>query len=469
LNSQCFKINQEIADSISDLLTKMIEFCKRLGECSVSDNNNQKHKIVIVGGGAAGLELATSLGRKLGKKGLAEVMLLDGTSTHIWKPLLHEVAAGTLDESEQVEYLAQAYRNKFRFRLGKMEGLDRAKKEIYVSPTINDSGEELIPRRTFSYDTLVLAIGSVSNSFGIKGVEEHCLFLDTTSQAFKFQKQLVESYIKNHAGADAAKKKPLSIAIVGGGATGVELSAELHEVTDLLAVYGLNESSNVKLTIIEASPQLLPALPSKLALATQDQLAKLEIDLKLGCRVIEVTKKGIKTLDGEMIAADLKVWAAGIKAPDWVKRLDGLETNQINQLVVDETLKTLDDNIFAIGDCAACPWPGHNGNVPPRAQAAHQQATTLCKSIVNRLSGGSLVKYMYYDYGSLVALGKYSTVGNLMGNLMGSVTIGGFIARVVYLSLYKMHQVAIHGYYRTALLTLSNLFRRSAHAKIKMH
>ncbi|WP_411725415.1 NAD(P)/FAD-dependent oxidoreductase [Methyloglobulus sp.] len=438
----------------------------------MSENNqthNQKHKIVIVGGGAAGLELATSLGRKLGKKGLAEVMLLDGTSTHIWKPLLHEVAAGTLDESEQVEYLAQAYRNKFRFRLGKMEGLNRKKKEIYVSPTISDSGEELIPKRTFSYDTLVMAIGSVSNSFGIKGVEEHCLFLDTTSQAFKFQKQLVESYIKNHAGADAAKNKQLSIAIVGGGATGVELSAELHEVTDLLAVYGLNESSNVKLTIIEAAAQLLPALPGKLALATQDQLAKLEIDLKLGCRVIEVTKKGIKTLDGEMIPADLKVWAAGIKAPDWIKRLDGLETNQVNQLVVDETLKTEDANIFAIGDCAACPWPGHKGNVPPRAQAAHQQATTLCKSIVNRLSGGSLGKYVYHDYGSLVALGKYSTVGNLMGNLMGTVTIGGFIARVVYLSLYKMHQVAIHGYYRTALLTLSNLFRRSAHAKIKMH
>ena len=431
--------------------------------------HNQKHKIVVVGGGGAGLELATSLGRKLGKKGLAEVMLLDGTSTHIWKPLLHEVAAGTLDESEQVEYLAQAYRNKFRFRLGKMEGLNRKKKEIYVSPTISDSGEELIPKRTFSYDTLVMAIGSVSNSFGIKGVEEHCLFLDTTSQAFKFQKQLVESYIKNHAGADAAKNKQLSIAIVGGGATGVELSAELHEVTDLLAVYGLNESSNVKLTIIEAAPQLLPALPGKLALATQDQLAKLEIDLKLGCRVIEVTKKGIKTLDGEMIPADLKVWAAGIKAPDWIKRLDGLATNQINQLVVDEKLRTNDNNVFAIGDCAACPWPGHNGNVPPRAQAAHQQATTLCQSIVNRLAGGSLVKYAYRDYGSLVALGKYSTVGNLMGNLMGTVTIGGFIARVVYLSLYKMHQIAIHGYYRTLLLTLSNLFRRSAHAKIKLH
>jgi NADH:ubiquinone reductase (H+-translocating) len=315
----------------------------------------------------------------------------------------------------------------------------------------------------------VMAIGSVSNTFGIKGVNEHCLFLDTTSQAFKFQKQLVESYIKKHARPDANSVKPLSIAIVGGGATGVELSAELHEVTNLLAVYGLSGSSNVKLTVIEASPQLLPALPSKLAKATQDQLAKLDIDLKLGCRVIEVNKTEIKTLDGETIPADLKVWAAGIKAPDWVKRLDGLVTNQINQLVVDESLLTIDDSIFAIGDCAACPWPGHKGNVPPRAQAAHQQAMTLCKSIVNRLNGQPLVKYVYHDYGSLVALGKYSTVGNLMGNLMGSVTIGGFIARVVYLSLYKMHQVAIHGYYRTALLTLSNLFRRSAHAKIKMH
>lgn len=431
--------------------------------------NNQKHKVVIVGGGAAGLELATSLGRKLGKKGLAEIMLLDATTTHIWKPLLHEVAAGTLDEAEQVDYLAQAYRNHFRFRLGKMEGLDRKKKEIYASPTYNDDGEEIIPKRTFSYDTLVLSIGSVSNTFAIKGVEEHCYFLDTTTQAFRFQKHLVESYIKSIAAPDGSKAKGLSIAIVGGGATGVELSAELHEVTNMLAVYGLEQSSNVKLTIIEASPQLLPALPPKLALATQDQLAKLEIDLKLGCRVIEVNKEGIKTLDGEMIPADIKVWAAGIKAPDWANRLDGLATNQINQFVVDECLKTSDDAIFAIGDCAACAWPGHKGNVPPRAQAAHQQADAVCQSIVNRLNGQAPVKYVYRDYGSLVALGKYTTVGNLMGNLMGSVTIGGFIARVVYLSLYKMHQIAIHGYYRTALLTLSNLFRRSAHAKIKMH
>jgi NADH dehydrogenase len=432
----------------------------------MADNN--KHKVVIVGGGAAGLELATRLGNKLGKTGVAEIMLLDGASTHIWKPLLHEVAAGTLDEAEAVQYLAQAHRSGFRFRLGKMVGLNRARKEIYVSPSYSDSGEELIPKRAFSYDTLVMAIGSVSNTFNIQGVNDHCLFLDTTAQAFKFQKQLVEAYIKNHAG-QVNTDKPLSIAIVGAGATGVELAAELHAVAHLLAVYGLDGADSVKLTIIEASPQLLPALPQRLAIATQQQLLKLNVNLKLGRRVVEVTEDAIKTHDGEEIAAELKVWAAGIKAPDWLKHLDGLETNAINQLVVDGTLQTADPAIFAIGDCAACAWPGHQGNVPPRAQAAHQQASTLYKTLLNRLQGGQPVIYRYHDYGSLVSLGKYTTVGNLMGNLMGTVTIGGFIARVVYLSLYKMHQVAIHGYFRTLMLTLSNLFRRTAHVKIKMH
>lgn len=430
---------------------------------------NPKHQIVIVGGGAAGLELATALGCKLGKKKLADITLIDAATTHIWKPLLHEVAAGTLDEAEQIDYLAQAYRNHFRFRLGRMEGLNRTRKELYVAPTYNDDGEELIPRRTFRYDTLVMAVGSVSNTFNIRGVSEHCLFLDSTRQAFKFQKLLLETYMKKYIGKDTTTVKPLSIAIVGAGATGVELSAQLHEVTDLLAAYGLNEPNNVKLTIIEAAAQLLPALPPKLAQATERQLGRLGIDLKLGRRVTEITPGGISTHDGEFIAADLKVWAAGIKAPDWLKELDGLETNALNQLVVDATLKTSDDSIFAIGDCAACAWPDHQRNVPPRAQAAHQQSSTLYKSILNRLRGKPPVPYQYRDYGSLVSLGKFSTVGNLMGNLIGTVTIGGFIARVVYLSLYKMHQIAIHGYYRTVLLTLSNLFRKSAYTKIKMH
>ena len=428
------------------------------------------HKILIIGGGAAGLELATHLGHALGKKGLAEITLLDATSTHIWKPLLHEVASGTLAEAEEIEYLAQAHRNHFRFRLGRMESLNRSNQEVIVSPTLNDQGVELIPRRSFKYDTLVMSVGSVSNTFGIKGVDQHCMFIDTTTQAYRFQKQLVETYyIKSYAGQDSLKDKPLSIVIVGAGATGVELSAELHQVTKLLATYGLEDSDKVKITIIEAATQLLPALPPRLSTATQQQLTKLDIQLKLGRRVTEVTADAVHTHDGEVFAADLKVWAAGIKAPDWMKNLDGLATNAINQLIVDQTLQTSDPAIFAIGDCAACAWEGHTGNVPPRAQAAHQQASAVAKTIINRLKNKPAVTFVYHDYGSLVSLGKFSTVGSLMGSLMGTVSVGGFIAYMVYLSLYKMHQVAIHGYFRTAMLTLSNLFRRSTHAKIKMH
>lgn len=431
---------------------------------------DELHKIVIVGGGAAGLELATNLGQHLGKRGLAEVTLMDAASTHIWKPLLHEVASGTLAEAEEIEYLAQAHRNHFRFLLGRMEGLDRSNKEIVVSPIVNKQGVELIPQRRFKYDTLVMAVGSVSNTFGIKGVDRYCRFIDTTKEAFRFQKQLVETYyLESYAKQARQREEPLSIVIVGAGATGVELSAELHEVTKLLATYGLEGSIKVNITIIEAATQLLPALPPRLSQATQEQLVKLGINLKLGRRVTEVTETAVHTHDGEVFDADLKVWAAGIKAPDWMKNLDGLETNHINQLMVDQTLKTSDDSIFAIGDCAACEWVGHGGNVPPRAQAAHQQAAAVAKTVLNRLKGKPPVTFVYHDYGSLVSLGKFSTVGSLMGSLMGTVSVGGFIAYMVYLSLYKMHQVAIHGYFRTAMLTLSNLFRRSTHAKIKMH
>ena len=430
------------------------------------------HKIVIVGGGAAGLELASALGEKTRKRPSIEVTLVDASHTHIWKPLLHEVAAGTIDTTEELAYLAQARSKHFNFRLGKMEKLDRNNRQIVLAPTLNDAGEELIARRSFSYDTLVIAVGSVSNSFGIPGVNSHCQFLDNTRQAFIFQKKLVETFMRIY-NRDPSESAGLSIAIIGAGATGVELAAELHNVTQQLAIYGLSDQvirRAVEITIIEAAPKLLPALPDRLANTTARQFNKLNIHLRLGRRVIEVDERCVILEDGERIEADIKVWAAGIKGPDWLSGLDGLETNPTGQLVVAPSLQTTrDENIFAIGDCAACPWTGHEGPVPPRAQAAHQQASLLVKSIVNRINGKPLNPYHYKDYGSLVSLGKYSTVGNLMGNLLGSVSIGGSIARLFYLSLYKMHQVSIYGYYKTAMLTLASRLRKTATTHIKLH
>lgn len=431
-------------------------------------------KIVVVGGGAGGLELATKLGRKLGKKAKADITLVDSTRTHIWKPLLHEVAAGTLDShQDEVEYLGQAMNSGFRFRLGKMDGLDRENKQISVAPSYNAKGLEIIPPRTFSYDYLVIAVGSISHDFGIQGVAKNCLFLDTQPEAESFQSQLLEAYMRANTQGKPVDEGQLDIAIVGAGATGVELSAQLHEVSHILTAYGLDEvkPTDVKISIIEAADRVLPGLPENLSAATEKELEKIGVKLLTNERVVQVTPKNIKTDNGKVIPAAIKVWAAGIKAPDFLKDLDGLETNWINQLLVKQTLQTtLDDNIYAIGDCSACKWQGHDENVPPRAQAAHQMASLVYKSIRNQMKDKNIPEYAYHDYGSLVSLGRYSTIGNMMGNLSkGSLMIEGFMARMMYLSLYKMHQIALFGLFRVGVLSLSDLLRRSVRPKIKLH
>lgn len=430
------------------------------------------HRIVIVGGGAGGLELATRLGRTLGRKGRAQVTLVDANLTHIWKPLLHEVAAGSLNSSEdELNYVAQAKWNHFQFQLGRMSGLDRATKRIQLAATLDEDGRELLPARTLDYDTLVLAIGSTTNDFGTAGAAQHCIFLDTREQAERFHKQLLTHYLRAHA--RQGEDDQISVAIVGAGATGVELSAELHHAAQELAAYGLTgiQPENMRITLIEAGPRVLPALPERISQPVHRTLEKLGVRVMVGSPVSEVTAEGLKTASGEFIPASLKVWAAGIRASSLLKDLDGLESNRINQLVVRPTLQTTrDENIFAFGDCAACPLgDGSERNVPPRAQAAHQQASLLAKSLVARLEGKPLGEYRYTDYGSLISLSRFSAVGNLMGNLMGSVKLEGWLARMFYISLYRMHQMALYGFTRTALMMIGDRIGRSTEPRLKLH
>ena len=443
------------------------------------NNGTTPHRIIIVGGGAGGLELATKLGKTLGKRGRAEVTLVDNKLTHIWKPLLHEVAAGTLDSSvEELEYMNHAHMNHFKFRLGSLDGLDRTNKEVHVAATHDDDGDELIPARSFPYDTLVIAIGSLTNHFNIPGVEEHCYFLDTLREAEQFRKYLLKKLIKAQTRTQELREGELSVAIAGAGATGVELSAELYDVTEQLIAYGMDnieQERDIKITILEAAPTILPALPAHLSSAAAAELEKLGIELLTDQRIVEANEKGFTTQSGEFIPAEIKVWAAGVKAAEVLSDLDGLETNQVNQLVVKPTLQTtVDDSVFAFGDCAACPMPNGEGLVPPRAQAAHQQASLLAKSIKRRMAGKELKDYKYLDYGSLVNLGRFSTVGNLMGSLAGrsagNLRIEGLLAKFIYKSLHTMHLIALHGYVREILVLIANkLTGHGTKPRVKLH
>ncbi|WP_182025688.1 NAD(P)/FAD-dependent oxidoreductase [Vibrio rotiferianus] len=427
-------------------------------------------RIIVVGGGAGGLELATKLGRTLGRKNRAQITLVDRKASHLWKPLLHEVATGSLDEGvDALSYRAHAKNHSFDFQMGSLQDIVRERKVIILSELKDEHGELLMPSRELEYDILVMAIGSTSNDFNTPGVRDNCIFLDSPEQAHRFRSEMNNEFLKLHA---KNGNGTVDIAIVGAGATGVELSAELHNAVKELRTYGFGDldSSKLNVNLVEAGERILPALPPRISSAAHQELVKLGVNVRTATMVTQADKDGLTTKDGEKIPAQIMVWAAGIKAPDFIKDIAGLETNRINQLVVKNTLQTTrDDDIFVIGDLAQCTQPD-GSFVPPRAQAAHQMASQAFTNIVAKLNGRELKAYEYKDHGSLVSLSRFSTVGSLMGNLTkGSMMVEGRIARVVYISLYRMHQMALHGVIKTGLMMLVGRINRVLRPNLKLH
>lgn len=442
-------------------------------------NMSTPHKIVIVGGGAGGLELATRLGRAYGRRKRALITLVDKNRTHIWKPKLHEIASGSMDLGDhEVDYMAQAHWHHFTFRIGELKGLDRRNKCIELAPYFDEDGQAVTPVQKIDYDTLVICIGSLSNDFGTRGVKAHALRLETQQDAKSFHSKMVNACIRAHNQAGVIHQRQLHVAIIGAGATGVELAAELHRTTREVVAFGLDRidvDKDIKVSLIEAADRILPALRPRLSQATEHLITRLGVQVLTNAKVMEVMPTGIRLADGREIDSELVVWAAGVKAPDFLKDLGGLETNHLNQLVVHDTLQTTRDaDVFALGDCAACPCSdadgGRAGIVPPRAQAAHQQATHMLAQIKRRLAQQPLKPYRYRDFGSLVSLGKFNTVGNMMGGLIGkNLMIEGYFAKLMYLSLYKLHELAIHGIRKTTLYTLARMITKQTNPTVKLH
>ncbi len=443
-----------------------------------SFSNTQKTKkiqIVVVGGGAGGLGLVARLGKKFGSKKF-DIILIDRNQTHIWKPLLHEVAAGSLDANlDEVGYRSHAYRWNYRFFDGSLEAIDREARQVVIAPIFDETGREIVARHRIRYDYLVISVGSVSNDFGTPGVRENAIYLDDRTQADRFRKRLLNQCLRvsRTMSADPGADARVRVAIVGGGATGVELAAELFNAAKGLAYYGLEvfDETRLDVTLVEAGPRILPALPENLSQAATEELEAIGVRVLTGRQVTEITDEGIATSDGTFIPADLRVWAAGVKGPDFLQGIGGLETTPGNQLVVTKTMQTTrDERIFAIGDCARFVPEGEQRPIPPRAQAAHQMAGTAFHNICALISGGRLRGFVYQDKGSLVSLSRFSTVGSLMGNLVGGrMAVEGRIARLIYVSLYGMHIVAIHGWIKGVALIAMGRINQVIRPRLKLH
>jgi NADH:ubiquinone reductase (H+-translocating) len=443
----------------------------------------QEHRIVIVGGGAGGLELATKLGDRFGSRKSTSkkvsVILVDKNRTHLWKPKLHEVAAGSMDLADQeLDYIAQAHWHHFSFRLGELTGIDREKREIQVAPFYDDSGELVTPQQTIHYDTLIISIGSLTNDFGTPGVEQFAQRLESLADAKRFHMRLINACLRAQVQTQPLASHQLQVVIIGAGATGVELAAELHRTTRAIISFGMDRvdpEKDLKVILIEAAPKILPALSTRISNAAEKLLVDLGVEVMTSAKVQKIQANRVFLDNGVEIPAELIVWAAGVKAPDFLSGIGGLETNHVNQLLVLPTLQsTRDPRIFAMGDCAACPWPeannGKGGIVPPRAQAAHQQSSHLFSQINQIIEGKTLKPYQYRDFGSLVSLGEYSSVGSMMGGLIGgSLMVEGLFAKLMYISLYKLHQLALHGWVKVFLDTVSRLIHRRTHSIVKLH
>jgi NADH dehydrogenase len=433
--------------------------------------------IVIVGGGAGGLELASKLGRKLrqARGQRSRVTLVDSRLTHIWKPSLHEVAAGTLDaHQEGLSYQMLAHDNGFNFAYGALTAIDAASHTLTVAAVKSDDGAIILPERTLAYASLVIAVGSTSNYFGVPGAQEHTISLNAAEDAEHFRlgllKQLAQADLRKADGHQGQ----VDVVIIGGGATGVELAAELREASWVYAAYGfqhLQPQNDVRITLLEGAPRILAPLTEQVAAAALKLLDQRGIRVVTDCRVTTIAPDHVVDANGTIYPASLCVWAAGIRAPAFLGQL-GLPTNKGGQIEVDGQLRVKGVNdVYAIGDCAAC--LGVDGKlVPPRAQAAHQQADYLFGQFMRVARGHQMqaATYVYRDYGSLVSFGHSNTVGSLMGSLRGlNFFVEGYFARMMYASLHLMHHAAVLGMLKTAVLAVARFLIKRSSPLVKLH
>jgi len=434
------------------------------------------HRIVVVGGGAGGIELATRLGKELAyqSSGRVRVLLIDRETSHVWKPLLHEVAAGTLDiNTHRTQYIGQAGRHYFSFQHGEMIGIDREEKTVKLAEVRGKENTEFLPERIIPYDALVLAIGSETNFFGVKGAFEHAIAIDTVEEAEHFYTRLSNLYLISEQRGRSGRTTPIRIVIIGGGATGVELAAELRKGAKILAANSTSPDFSqppIHIAIVDSKPRILSSLPENLAAAALKQLQELHVEVLPGEEVREVQEKAVLMASGKSLPSDITVWAAGIQVPKLLDAI-GLKTNKMGQMLVNQSLQSESDyHIFGLGDCASCPRPETGSFVPPLAQAAHQQASAMIDILRAYLAGSKLPLFCYRDHGSLISLGTHGAVGNVKAfSSKHSVTVKGWMAKVMYLLLYRMHLLVLHGFIFTLFASMAQWMNKGKFEKLKFH
>lgn len=404
---------------------------------SLNIPETDKKRIVIVGAGFAGLQLA----RKLTGSQF-QIVLFDRNNYHQFQPLIYQVATAGLEPSSVSFPLRKIFQGSKQVFV----------RNVKVQSILPDTNEIKTKAGTLSYDFLVLATGATSNFFGLENLSERSYPMKSVGEALNLRNYLLQNFEALVTEDDPKKiQSKLSFVIVGGGATGVELSGALAEMKKFILPkdYPDLDFSNMKIYLIEASGKVLATMSAKSSATALEYLEKMGITVMLNTHVTDFDGSQVFLKDGRTIPAINIIWAAGIKGvvpegvnPEVVGRGNRIEVNEFNQVKGSE-------NIFAIGDVARMRTNDYPEGHPMVAQVAIQQARNLAKNF-NKLSlGKKPARFIYHDKGSLATIGRNRAVAEIKG-----VFLRGLVAWVVWMFVHLMAIVGV----KNRLLIFINWF-----------
>jgi NADH dehydrogenase len=371
-------------------------------------------KVVILGAGFGGLTAARAL------DGIAEVTLVDRHNFQTFLPLLYQVSTAGLAADHVAYPIRGALRKtKVKFRMGSPISVDHKNKSVKL-----DSSEVL------EFDYLIVALGSATNDFGINGVAENALGMKTVNEALNIRSEIMRRFEDLCRFEDETK---FSIAVVGGGPTGVEMAGAIAELKrGPLTSDNAGAAKNIDVYLVEAGQRLLPALSPKLSQRTKKDLEKLDVKVLTNAVVKEVKPRQILFADGQKIPAEITVWAAGVKGEPTMKKLSIPEES--GRIAVDPTLQVTNyPYIFAIGDISGA--KGADGRfLPMVAPVAMQQARFVAKQIQRLQNSEPLTAFKYVDKGSMATIGRHKAVVEVKG-----IRIGGVVAWYMWLWLHLFY------------------------------
>lgn len=405
---------------------------------------------MILGGGFAGLDVARAIGRSREARGYWDTLLIDKENFFQFNPLLPAVAVGAVETRHIVYPLREMSRHRhIRFHKNKAERIDLERRTVVLHNGLEEA-----------WDTLVIAVGSTTNYFGVPGAAEFTRPFKTLADAMTLRARVVELFeMAEQAGSDAQRRRLLSWVIIGGGVTGVEVAAEMLDMArdTLLPKYPSLQASHLSVTIVEGNDRLVPSARPEHSEYVRRFLEKRGVRLELGARVTRVEEKRVHLADGRTLEGFTLLWTAGVTPPALVREL-ALKKAKDQRVIVDEYLRALapdgtpHEGVYVIGDCAASERP--DGTLQPQlSQTAIAMGGHVGKTLVRRAKGLPAESFEFKDVGYIISLGKHSSVLELFG-----VPLSGKLAWLLWAAAYLVKMVGVRKQIEVGIDHLTHLF-----------